>query len=257
MTQCIQEPFLNRPTALILKNATVVFTLTNEIKYMAKIKDLPKHKRPREKLAEKGALNLSDAELLAILIRTGRAGKSALDIARDILKKHPLSNLSTVTRDDLTAIKGMENAKAITILAALELGKRAMGSFNESLPVVDSAKSAVAQLTELRGKQKEYCVVLYLNVRKQLIHKEIVSIGTLTETLIHPREVFEPAIRHVADSIILAHNHPSNNMNVSDADVRITEKLVRAGSILDIKVLDHIVISDNGYISFREKGVLF
>jgi len=224
---------------------------------MAKIKDLPKHKRPREKLSERGAESLSDAELLAILIRTGRAGKSALDIAKEAMKKYPLSKLLSTTQKELIAIKGLENTKAITIKAALELGRRAVGSFSDSLPILNSVKETVAQLADLRGKQKEYFVVLYLNARKQLIHKEIVSIGTLTETVAHPREVFEPAIRLFASSVILAHNHPSKNMEVSEADIKLTEKLIQSGTILDIEVLDHIIVTDNGYISFKEKGLLF
>jgi len=222
-----------------------------------KIKDLPKHKRPREKLSEKGAENLSDPELLAILIRTGRAGKSALDIAKETLKKYPLSKLLSVAKDELTGIKGLEDTKAITIKAALELGKRAVGSFHDSLPVLGSVKAAVAQLADLRGKQKEYFMALYLNARKQLVYKETLSIGTLTETLVHPREVFEPAIRYLASSIILAHNHPSKNMEISDQDIKITEKLIQSGAILDIEVLDHIIITDDGYVSFKEKGLLF
>lgn len=224
---------------------------------MPKIKDLPKHKRPREKLSEKGAENLSDAELLAILIRTGRAGKSALDIAKEALKKYPLSKLLAVTKDELTSIKGLEDTKVITIKAALELGSRAVGSFNDSLPVLDSVKATVAQLADLRGKQKEHFLALYLNARKHLVHKETISIGSVTETLAHPREVFEPAIRHLASSIILAHNHPSKNMEVSEADMKLTEKMIQSGAILDIEVLDHIIITDDGYISFKEKGLLF
>lgn len=224
---------------------------------MSKIKDLPKHKRPREKLNEKGAENLSDAELLAILIRIGRAGKSALDIAKEILKKYPLSKLLAVTKDELTSIKGLEDTKAITIKAALELGRRTVGSFSDSLPILDSVRATVAQLVDLRGKQKEYFMVLYLNARNQLIHKETISVGTLTQTLVHPREVFEPAIRHLTSSIILAHNHPSKSTEVSDEDIRLTEKLIQSGTILDIEVLDHIIITDDGYISFKEKQLLF
>lgn len=224
---------------------------------MAKIKDLPKHKRPREKLSEKGADNLSDAELLAILIRTGRAGKSALDIAREALKKYPLSKLSATTHEELASIKGLEHTKVITLKAALELGRRAAGSFNDSLPVLDSVKATAAQLVDLRGKQKEYFLALYLNARRQLVHKETISIGSPTETLAHPREVFEPAIRHLASSVILAHNHPSKNIEVSEADMKLTEKRIQSGAILDIEVLDHIIITDDGYISFKEKGLLF
>ncbi|OHB98474.1 MAG: hypothetical protein A2W74_10160 [Planctomycetes bacterium RIFCSPLOWO2_12_38_17] len=224
---------------------------------MAKIKDLPIHKRPREKLSEKGAENLSDAELLAILIRTGRAGRSALDIAKDTLKKYPLSKLLAVSKDDLVSIKGLEETKAITIKAALELGQRAANSFSDALPILDSPKAIVAQLADLRDKHKEYFMALYLNARNQLIHKETISVGTLTASLVHPREVFEPAIRHFASSVVLAHNHPSNNPEPSEEDVQLTENLVRAGVILDIALLDHIIITSNGYTSFKEKGLLF
>ena len=223
---------------------------------MVKIKDLPKHKRPREKLSEKGAENLSDAELLAILIRTGRAGKSALDIAKETLKKHPLSELLSVTKDELTRIKGLENTKAITIKAALELGQRAVGSFNNFLPILDCPKAIVAQLTDLRGKQKEYFLALYLNARNQMIHKDTISVGTLTSSLVHPREVFEPAIRHFASSVVIAHNHPSNNSEPSAEDIKLTENLIQAGKILDIDLLDHIIVTNNGYTSFKEKGII-
>ncbi len=223
---------------------------------MTKIKDLPKHKRPREKLTEKGAENLSDAELLAILIRIGRAGKSALDIATDTLKKYPISKLLTVTKDELTDIKGLEDTKAITIMAALELGQRAVGSFNDSLPILDCPKAIVDQLSDLRGKQKEYFVALYLNARNQLIYKETISVGTLTASLVHPREVFEPAIRHFTSSVVIAHNHPSNNSEPSDEDIKLTEDLIRAGRILDIDLLDHIIITNNSYVSFKEKGLM-
>ncbi|MDP1760152.1 MAG: DNA repair protein RadC [Candidatus Woesebacteria bacterium] len=224
---------------------------------MTKIKDLPKHKRPREKLFEKGAENLSDTELLAILIRTGRAGKSALDIAKDVLKKYPISKLLTTSVNNLLSIKGVESAKAITIKAALELGQRATGSFNDLLPILDSSKVIVAQLTDLRGKQKEYFIALYLNARNQMIYKETISVGTLTASLVHPQEVFEPAIRHFASSIVIAHNHPSNSLEPSEEDIKLTEKLIQSGTILDIEVLDHIIITDDGYISFKEKGLLF
>ena len=223
---------------------------------MVRIKDLPKHKRPREKLSEKGAENLSDTELLAILIRIGRAGRSALDIAKDTLKKYPLSKLLAVSKDDLVSIKGLENTKAITIKAALELGQRAVGSFNDSLPILDSPKTIVAQLADLRGKQKEYFIALYLNARNQLILKETISVGTLTASLVHPREVFEPAIRHFASSVVIAHNHPSNNPDPSEEDIKLTETLIRAGKILDIDLLDHIIVTNNGYTSFKEKVLM-
>lgn len=224
---------------------------------MAKIKDLPKHKRPREKLTERGAENLTNAELLAILIRTGRAGKSALDIAKETLKKYPLTKLLSVTQDELYNIRGLEGTKSITIQAALELGRRASGTFDDSLPILDSVNATLAQLHDIRTKQKEYFLVLYLNARKQLIRKETISIGTITETLVHPREVFQPAISCFACSVILAHNHPDNNIEISDADRKMTEKLIQSGTILDIEVIDHIIVTNNNYVSFKEKGILF
>ena len=222
-----------------------------------KIKDLPKHQRPREKLSEKGAENLSDIELLAILIRIGRAGRSALDIAKEALKKYPLSKLLTVSKNDLLSIKGIGATKAITIKAALELGQRAVGSFNDSLPILDSPKAIVDQLSDLRGKQKEYFMALYLNARNQLIFKETISVGTLTASLVHPREVLEPAIKYFASSVILAHNHPSNNTEPSKEDILITENMVRAGKIIGIEVLDHLIITTHDYLSFRQKGMIY
>jgi len=221
-----------------------------------KIKDLPKHLRPREKLINKGAENLSNAELLAILIHTGREGSSAIDVAKDTLRKYPITKLLHITTEELQTIKGIENTKAITIKAALELGQRAVGSYADSLPILDSPKAIVAQLTDLRDKQKEYFIALYLNARNQMVYKETISVGTLTSALVHPREVFEPAIRHFATSVVLAHNHPSNNPEPSQEDIELTENLVRAGKILDIDLLDHIIITNHGYTSFKEKGLI-
>ena len=200
---------------------------------------------------------MSDVELLAILIRTGRAGRSALDIAKDTFKKYPLTKLLAVSKDDLVSIKGLEETKAITIKAALELGRRAVGSFSDSRPILDSPKAIAAQLGDLRGKKKEYFMALYLNARNQLILKETISVGTLTASLVHPREVFEPAIRHFASSVVLAHNHPSNNPEASEEDIQLTENLVRVGIMLDINLLDHIIITSNGFTSFKEKGLVF
>lgn len=217
---------------------------------MVRIKDLPKHKRPREKLLEKGSENLNDAELLAILIRTGRSGKSALDIAKEILKKFSLSNLSSISQNDL------DKTKVATIQSALELGKRVVHSYHDSLPIIDSAQKAVDQLADIAGKHKEYFAVLYLNARKQLLHRETISIGTINATLVHPREVFEPAIRYHAAAVILAHNHPSQSLEASNEDLEITRQLKEAGEILDIEMLDHIIVTSTGYMSFLEKGLL-
>lgn len=223
---------------------------------MPSIKSLPAHLRPREKLLAKGPANLTDRELLAILLRTGRAGQSALDIAGNILRQHKLTKLLDITLPDLQKIKGIDLGKAATILAAFELSRRATASFDNSLPVISSPQDAVDQLTSMRSKKKEHFVALYLNARNQLIHQETISIGTLTTSLVHPREVFEPAIRHLAASIMLAHNHPSSDTTASAEDIAITLKLHKVGQLLGIEVIDHLILTKNDYLSLREQGEL-
>lgn len=224
---------------------------------MSKIKDLPKHKRPREKLSEKGAENLTDSELLAILIRTGKSGKSALDIARALLKKYPLPKLLEITEQELLQIDGLEHVKAVSIKAALELGLRAGKLFDDALPILDSPKAIVDQLSDIRKKKKEYFIALYLNARNQLVYRDTVSVGTLSASLVHPREVMQPAISHFASSVVVAHNHPSNDPKPSKEDIVLTENLVRAGKILDIKLTDHIIVTERDYFSFKQKGMIY
>ena len=164
---------------------------------------LPRHERPREKMIERGPLGLRDKELLAILLRTGREGKNVIEVSADILRKFPRSKLLTLEYGDLVKIKGIDSGKACTLLAAFELTKRALEVEDNNLPFINSAKDAVAQLQELRTAKKEHFVVLYLNARNQLIHKETISVGTLNASLVHPREVFKPAIEHLAESEVV------------------------------------------------------
>ena len=224
---------------------------------MPKIKDLPKHKRPRERLLAEGPDNLKDSELLAILLRTGREGKSAIDISKSILKAYQLDTLLSVSIKDLTTVKGIGTDKAVTLIAAFELSKRATKSFSQNLPIVDSPQKAVDQLTHIRNKNKEHFVAFYLNARNQLTHLETISIGTLTTSLVHPREVFAPALAHHAAGIILAHNHPSDNLDPSKEDILLTENLVRSGRILNIAVHDHIIVTATNYFSFKQKGMIY
>lgn len=220
------------------------------------IKDLPRHLRPREKLIDRGVENLSDPELLAILLRTGNRNVSAIDLSKQILKKSPITKLLNLTYADITKLKGIDAGKACTILAAFELSKRALNKFDNSLPFIDSPQKAVDQLTDIRTKTKEHFVALYLNARNQLIHREIISIGTLNSSLVHPREVFAPALEHKAASIILAHNHPSGDLTKSLEDQHITDRLVEAGKLLGIDILDHLIITKDNFISFKENGFL-
>lgn len=216
---------------------------------MANFSNYAKHERPREKLIERGAQNLRDSELIAILLGTGHAGKNVMEVAEEISGKFPKKRLLSLSYGELSKVKGIGPSKACSMLAAFELTKRALEVEDNNLPVIDSIKDAVAQLQELRGAKKEHFVALYLNARNQLLHKELISIGTLCENLVHPREVFKPAIDCLAASIIVAHNHPSGDVEPSQSDIGMTKKLIHAGKILDIAVVDHLIISSSGYKS--------
>lgn len=212
---------------------------------MTKIKDLPKHEQPREKLIEKGVENLRDNELMAILLRTGIEGKDVMKVSNEILSKYPKKKLLALKYIELSKIKGIGPGKACLLLAAFELTKRALEVEDNNLPTINNAKDAMAQLQELRTAKKEHFVALYLNARNQLIYKETISIGTLNASLVHPREVFKPAIEHLAASVILAHNHPSGEVEPSKADLELTRKLKEAGRLLDIEVIDHLIITND------------
>ena len=221
---------------------------------MPKIKDLPTHKRPREKLVEKGSEALSDHELLAIILRSGYKGKSAVDIAKRILKTTGLKELSKKSLQELQKIKGIGITGASILVASLELSKR----IDQEEPMVEikSPNDVLKVVSDLRNKKREYMVALYLNARSELINKRVVSIGTLTESLVHPREVFAPAIKSHAVNVVLAHNHPSGSAEPSDEDVAVTQNLKEAGEILGIKVVDHIIVSKNGFVSLKQEGIV-
>ncbi len=221
-----------------------------------KIKDLPKSDRPREKLVAKGVENLKDSELLAILLRTGKAGKNVIEVASQILTKHSKKRLLQMTYQDLVKIGGIDSAKATTLLAAFELAKRAMEVNDTNLPTIVTPKDVVAQLSDLRHNKREHFVALYLNARSQLVHKETISMGTLNANLVHPREVFEPALKHSAANIMVAHNHPSGDPKPSEDDLEITKRLAEAGKMMGVEVLDHVIISTNNHFSFKEEKLL-
>lgn len=218
---------------------------------MPKIKDLPKHEMPREKLVERGASSLKNSELLAILLRTGLEGKNVLEVAEGILKKHPMKKLLSLDFETLSKVKGIGPAKATHLLAAFELIKRALDVEDNNLPTINSAKDAVAHLQEFRTAKKEHFVVLYLNARNQLIQKETISVGTINASLVHPREVFKPAIDHLAASIIIAHNHPSGELEPSEADIMLTARLNDAGKLMGIELVDSLIITKDSFKSVK------
>lgn len=214
---------------------------------LARIKNLPLHERPREKLIAKGVENLADKELLAILLRTGRAGKSALDIASDVLTRHPKKEIGAVTFDELKKIKGIDVGKACAILASLEFSKRILGEHKTGRPVIEIDEQALAQLYDIRHHKKEHFVALYLNARNELVHREEISVGTVNASIVHPRDVFAPALEHNATAVIVAHNHPSGSPEPSGEDREVTERLRLAGRNLGIALIKHLILTENSH----------
>jgi len=220
------------------------------------IKELPEFERPREKLVKKGAKALKKEELLAILLRTGLKGKNALEIANDILVKYGDKKLLGASYEELRNIHGVGPAKAVQILAAIELGSRLFKEKSEKEIYINSPEDIIKELAHIKENKKENFVVLYLDARNKLIYKETVSIGSLNANLVHPREVFEPAVRYLAAQIVLAHNHPSGDPEPSEDDLEITKRLIESGKILGIEIVDHIIITKTGFTSFKEKNLI-
>jgi len=227
-----------------------------EIKIKRRIKDLPEFERPREKLVKKGVKALKKEELLAILLRTGLKGKNVLEVANDVLVKYGDKKLLDVSYEELRNIRGVGPTKAIQILAAIELGSRLFKEKSEREIFINSPEDVAKELSHIKENKKENFVVLYLDARNKLIYKETVSIGSLNANLVHPREVFEPAVRHLAAQIVLAHNHPSGDPEPSEDDLVITKKLVESGKILGIEVFDHIIVTKADFFSFKNKGLI-
>ena len=221
------------------------------------IKEWSKNDRPREKLLSKSPEALSDAELLAILIQNGTRSKSAVDLAREVLKlaRNNLNQLGRVSTKDLMKIKGVGLAKASLIAAALELGRRRQeGSWEEKQQVNESRDIAQFLKTRLQDLSFEVFGVLYLNRANRIINFEIISQGGITGTVADPRIILKKALENEAVSLILCHNHPSGNLKPSRADELLTNKIKEAALLLDIRVLDHIIVSDRGYYSFADEG---
>ena len=223
---------------------------------MAKIKDLPKFERPREKLKEKGAQALHKKELLAIILRTGIKGKNVLQVAQVILSKYGDKKLIDISFEELRNMHGVGPSKAAQIIAAIELGKRLYKERVEKEVFINYPEDVLKEVELIKENKKENFVALYLDARNKLIYKETVSIGSLNANLVHPREVFEPAVRYLAAQIVLVHNHPSGDPEPSEDDLEITKRLVEAGKILGIEVVDHIIITKTGFVSFKEKNLL-
>lgn len=224
------------------------------------IKELPEDERPREKLLVKGPQALSNAELLAILIRTGTVRDSAVGVAQRLLKKYQatgLAALSVISPHELSKEDGIGPAKAVAISAAIELGKRINEKSGAERPIIRSPHDAAnLMMPRLRFETKEQFIVLMLSTKNHVLAMPVISVGTLNASIVHPREVFRQAINFSAAAMILVHNHPSGDPSPSKEDIDLTAQMVEAGKILGINVLDHVIIGDKRYVSMKEKGII-
>ncbi len=234
--------------------------------YSLRIADIPLQDRPRERLITHGARNLATAELLAILIGTGQgSGKlSAVGLGQFLLSKlsehdaDPLSSLRDIEAPELTSIEGIGPAKAATILAAIELGRRLFLARPNERTVIDSPDIAAAVLSgEMSWDPQEHFGVVLLDIKNRLIGQRIVTKGTATETLFHPRETFRAAIRQGASRILIAHNHPSGNLEPSSEDIALTRQILQSGQFLGIPVIDHLILGAGQFLSLRQHTTLW
>jgi DNA repair protein RadC len=223
------------------------------------IHDLPFSERPRERLLKLGTEALSSQEILALILGRGTKGESVMLTAQKLLSKFGnLRNIASASVEELTQLKGIGPAKAAQIKAAFEFSKRLEDSFNQGLKTTvkspeDAVKSAKSQL---KSKKKEHFLVLSLDTRNHLINTHTISIGSLDSSIVHPREVFKEAISSCAASVIFAHNHPSGDPTPSEDDIKLTRRLMEAGEILGIEVLDHIIVCDRDYLSMKARNLI-
>lgn len=214
-----------------------------------KIKEIALEQRPRERLRFRGADILSDAELLAILLQNGRHGENVIDLSNRLISTFGLDKLNSLSLSELMKIKGIKLAKASKLVAAFELSKRVnSGRVCENV-VKNPSDIANYYIEKLKDLKKEHFIAVFLDSKNEVIKDEVISIGTLNSSLVHPREVFKEAIKNSANSVILVHNHPSGDVEPSDEDYRVNKVLVETGNLVGIKVLDHLIVGKNKFVS--------
>ena len=223
------------------------------------VRELPQSERPREKLLQEGAKALSNAELLAILLRTGSKAESALHLAERILAQHAqqgLQSLGDMTPGSLAGIKGIGAVKAVTVAAAIEFGKRVVSRQPERTLIRSPQDVADLMMPRLCREKREHFVALLLTTKRQVQAVQEIAIGSLNAAIVHPREVFRAAVSQAASALIVVHNHPSGDPLPSTEDVKLTRRLAEAGQLLEIPLLDHVIIGDQRHISLKEQGVI-
>jgi DNA repair protein RadC len=222
------------------------------------IRDFPQDERPRERFIQNGPASLSNHELIAILLRTGTKDESVLQLSNRLLTNFEgLRLLKDATLEEMTEIKGIGQAKAIQVLAAVEIGRRITNlNYPDRYVIRSPEDGANYVMNDMRFLSQEHFVCLYLNTKNQVLHKQTIFIGSLNASIVHPREVFREALKRSAASIICLHNHPSGDPAPSREDIEVTKRLVECGKMIGIDVLDHLIIGENKFVSLKEKGYL-
>ncbi|MEN6314063.1 MAG: DNA repair protein RadC [Clostridiaceae bacterium] len=232
------------------------------MEYRLRMKDIPVNERPYEKLEKYGPENLSNAELLAIIIRTGSMEETSVSLAQRVLSlgenNGGLAFLHDISVEELRKTRGIGKVKALQIKAVMELSKRVSASLinNNKVTIKSPVEVSMLLMEEMRHLKKEIFKIILLNTKNHIIKYLNVSVGSLNSSIVHPREVFSEAVKAGCSGMLLAHNHPSGDPEPSREDIETTQRLVNAGNILGIKVLDHVIIGDGRYISFKEQGLI-
>jgi DNA repair protein RadC len=245
-------------TPLTDKGGPMEKSISKQSENKLMIRDFPQDERPRERLVQSGAASLSNQELLAILLRTGTRSESVLQLSNRLLTSFDgLTLLKDATLEEITKTKGIGLAKAVQIMAAVELGRRIGNlAFDDRYSIRSPEDGANYVMNDMRFLAQEHFVCLYLNTKNQVLHKQTLFIGSLNASIVHPREVFKEAFRRSAASIICIHNHPSGDPTPSREDIEVTKRLVECGRIIGIDILDHLIIGEKKFISLKEKGYL-
>jgi DNA repair protein RadC len=221
------------------------------------VKHWPRDERPRERLLSHGPSTLSDAQLLAIIIRNGRAGRSAVDLGRELLERFgSLAGIEQAGMKEICEVEGIGPAKAAEIKAAVELGRRYQKPSLAGASFCSSSDVAAYYRPRMKDLKKEIFRCALLDTKNALIREEVVSIGSLSASIVHPRDTFKAAVRESAAAVIFIHNHPSGDIKPSQEDILLTRRLVQAGEVIGIQVLDHIIIGDGDHFSFRDNGMI-
>ncbi len=222
-----------------------------------KIKDIPKEERPRERLLKVGAENLTNKELIAIILKTGLKNKNVNDLSLELLSKYNLNELKDIEVNDLIKINGVGKTKAIELITAIELGKRVFLSSDKKKEKLDTPEKIWNDIRYyLNGKKQEYFYCYYFNNKQELLKRKLLFLGTINNSITHTREIFKEAYKLSASSIVCIHNHPSNDVTPSKADKEFTNTLIKTGNIQGIPVLDHIIVGDSNFYSFYEHNII-